>query len=188
MLRTSLPALQRCKDQPQGWVLGESLHWHWEARGCACCEQWGGAWVLLSFLWYLGIRAFAVTHRVLQLRRELLNEVRSILAMLTAIKQNSLWISMKNLLLLFIFQNVSQSFPVIKDHKSFRCTENTVLFLLSRCSCLQVWGKRGSVHTCLHKCTVNREIAVVLDVDLGGNPLIGCEQVCKKTLQVSTVV
>lgn len=46
-------------------------------------EEW-------NLLGYLGIRAFAVTHSVLQLRRELLNEVRSILAVLTAIKQNSL--------------------------------------------------------------------------------------------------
>lgn len=40
----------------------------------------------------------------------------------------------------------------------------------------------------LHKCAVNRKIVGVLDVDLGGTPLIGCEQVCKKTLQVSIVV
>lgn len=95
-------------------------------------------------------------------RSKLLNKERSILPMLTATKQNSLWISMKNLLLLFFFfQDVLQSFANTQRTQKlslYGTCENAIAFMLNRCICRQSWGWRGSVSVWLHKCTLNRKI------------------------------
>lgn len=129
---------------------------------------------------------FAVTHGVLQLRSDLLLKARSILPMLTATNQNSLWNSMKNLLLLLVFfshfPNVLQSFASTRRTQKlslYRTCENSVAFMLNRCICGQSWAWSGSVHIQLHKPRLNRKVTVFLGVGLQDNPLIGREWVQK---------
>lgn len=144
-----------------------------------------------GFCYPFCIQAFAITHGVLQLRSELLNKARSILPMLTATKQNSLWIFLWKIYCCFsLFQNVLQSFSSTQKTQKrslYSTCGNAVAFLLNRCICWQPWGWRGSVHIWLYEYTLNKTVTVILDVELWANPLLRYELLCKKTFRVTTV-